>query len=384
MKYMGSKRSMLKNGLGEILLRESAAHPRFVDLFTGSGAVASFIATRVSVPVFAYDLQDYSRVLAGAIISRDTEADYRIIWKRWRARAKRVHAALVSDLPPEFVIDPVLHIDRARVWCELRGKGPITRAYGAHYFSPIQAAWIDSLRLTVSKDEPECMITLAALIDAASECAASPGHTAQPFQPTKTAVKHLEAAWGRDVLTKVRTSLKRIASERALRIGRAEVGDANKVALELQEGDLVFVDPPYSALHYSRFYHVLESVVRGIEGDVSGVGRYPKSDARPRSAYSVKTEAHGALDSLLRDLASRKVDVILTFPNHNCSNGLSGEAIRAISERYFETSEVSVKSRMSTLGGAGFDSVKDEIRGARRNAEELIILMKSSRFVSGA
>ncbi len=41
--------------------------------------------------------------------------------------------------------------------------------------------------------------------------------------------------------------------------GETIVGDALQIAKTLNRSDLVFVDPPYSAVQYSRFYHVLEN-----------------------------------------------------------------------------------------------------------------------------
>ena len=58
---------MLGNGLGTIIARELKGKSRFVDLFTGSAAVATHVATRFAVPVAAYDLQSFSVVLAGAV-----------------------------------------------------------------------------------------------------------------------------------------------------------------------------------------------------------------------------------------------------------------------------------------------------------------------------
>jgi adenine-specific DNA methylase len=88
-----------------------------------------------------------------------------------------------------------------------------------------------------------------------------------------------------------------IYAERAVRLlcplhakakGKTVVGDALKVAKELCKTDLVFVDPPYSAVHYSRFYHVLETVARGNCSTVTGTGRYPPPVERPPSAFSRK------------------------------------------------------------------------------------------------
>ncbi|MCD9096804.1 DNA adenine methylase [Luteimonas fraxinea] len=372
MKYMGSKRGMLRNGLGKIILEEAQNCTRFIDLFTGSGAVASFVATNVRVPVHAYDLQQYGRVLAGAVVERTQLADYRVIWKNWRARALRHfnnNSKIIYPLCPSEINQQVVR--NARAMCALANT-PLTKAYGGHYYSPYQALWLDSLRATVPAGSA---LELAALVDAASECAASPGHTAQPFQPTETALQHLSSAWSKDVLEKTLSALKKISRIHAKKPGIAAVADANDAALSCRSGDLVFVDPPYSALQYSRFYHVLESVVTGEPGSVEGVGRYPDASARPTSSFSMKSKASASMRELLKNLSAKGVTVILTFPDHECSNGLSASKIKEISSDYFCVREISVQSKMSTLGGAGLDCIENEIRGARRDASESILIL---------
>jgi adenine-specific DNA-methyltransferase len=66
-----------------------------------------------------------------------------------------------------------------------------------------------------------------------------------------------------------------LASQFAQRPGTVKVADANQAARGLQESDLVFIDPPYSGVQYSRFYHVLETIADGGRGPVTEVGRYP-------------------------------------------------------------------------------------------------------------
>jgi adenine-specific DNA-methyltransferase len=376
MKYMGSKRAMLRNGLGDLLLREAGTHRRFLDFFSGSGAVATFIATQVSVPVHAYDLQQYGRVLAASVIERTGATEYRNLWKDWRARAGRRFLSYLASGTPVPLVDPisVQAVHAARKWCACREE-PLTKAYGGHYFSPLQSLWLDAMRSTIGEDSPFSTLALAALLDAASECAASPGHTAQPFQPTTTAKRYISNAWSRDVLEITKEALKKLSKLHAKKLGHAHVKDANDAATEVRPGDLVFLDPPYSALQYSRFYHVLESVVSGDPGPVDGVGRYPQAEFRPKSAYSVKSQAAKSMGELLLELSAHKASVVLTFPDHNCSNGLSGDLIKALSAQYFEISEVSIRSRLSTLGGTGVDCIASETRGARRDTSELILLL---------
>jgi adenine-specific DNA-methyltransferase len=373
MKYMGSKRAMLLNGLGKLIDSEVTKANRFVDLFSGSAAVACYVATRYDVKVRAFDLQEYGVALANAVVMRTAVLDADEIWQRWEKVAGRIVRS--KTFPSNKSLTQKI-VKEARVWSAESGD-PITRAYGGHYFSCGQAVWIDALRQTLPAEPSHYAVALAALIQASSECAAAPGHTAQPFQPTKTAKRYLADAWDRDVRARTKRALGNLCSVHAKKLGHAKCKDANNAAKQLRTGDLVFVDPPYSGVHYSRFYHVLETVARGYCGEVSGVGRYPSREERPRSKYSVGTESNSALDDLLATLAARETTVILTFPDHECSNGLSGEDVVEIARKHFRVKQKSVKSEFSTMGGIGNGNSGSAGRDARQHADELILLLKS-------
>jgi adenine-specific DNA-methyltransferase len=372
MKYMGSKRWMLRNGLGHTLDRETKKAKRFVDLFAGSGAVTAHVATKRAMPIVAYDLQKFSVVLTGALVGRNKKLNVDTIWKEWKKRAARIVSRYT---PPATNRVTKASVEQCRQWSQAKTSLPITQAYGGHYFSPMQAVWIDAFRKTLPARDPGKTVALAALIQAASECAASPGHTAQPFQPTRSAKKFLKESWNRDLCDKVDRILKVIAGTHALTVGKASVGDANKVVSGLRKGDLVFIDPPYSGVHYSRFYHVLETISWGGCGPVSGVGRYPNVSERPRSRYSVKSESVDALKKLLKAISSKKASAIVTFPAHECSNGLSGNEAKKLAKEFFSVRTMTVKSKFSTLGGTKGKNGVGYGRAARQHAKELILTL---------
>jgi len=374
MKYMGSKRSMLQNGLGEVLKREIIDAARFVDLFTGSASVAGHVAKNFEVPVLASDLQGYSVALANALIVRRKRLSSKRIWGAWIRRAQ-MRVDCIARVPASTRKLTASVVDRHRRWSAVQAGWPLTNAYGGHYFSARQAVWIDALRATLPRNKTSRQAALAALIDAASFCAASPGHTAQPFQPTRTAKRFLAEAWSRDVVKKTREQLAHLCVTMAKRKGRAVRGDANVVAKDIRKKDLVFIDPPYSGVHYSRFYHVLESITRGSTGEVSGVGRYPAAERRPRSRYSVTSESRDALSNLLETIAKRGAKVILTFPDHKCSNGLSGYCIKKIAKEHFHILHKSVGSRFSSLGGTSDNRGNQAGRDARLDARELVLTL---------
>lgn len=376
MKYMGSKRWMLKNGLGDLLKSEILKCSRFIDLFSGSGVVSTYVACKAKIPCFAYDIQSFSSILAGAIIARTEVRDESLIWKSWEERARIFVGSSLRGSPILKGCFKRAYVEECRKWCSMRRKKPITKAYGGHYFSPEQAIWLDALRATVPQDQDDQTIAIAALIRGASQCVASPGHTAQPFQPTRGAKRFIEEAWNKKISDKVQLALKDICKQRALCKGGAAVKDANQAANDLLPGDLVFIDPPYSGVHYSRFYHVLETIARGKCSMVSGIGRYPATHERPRSNYSIASAAPNAIRDLFKIISQNGARAIVTFPLHKCSNGLSGEIVKEAAALYFSITEKVVESKFSTLGGTSRMSKTNNQRAARIAAKELILILQ--------
>ncbi|MES2188584.1 MAG: DNA adenine methylase [Pseudomonadota bacterium] len=379
MKYMGSKRAMLTNGLGQLLHQALSDRSRFVDLFAGSGAVSKFVASRYEIPVFATDLQQYSVCLTGSVIHRTKAISTDLEWEQWVCRAQdhleaypellSFAEALAADCGGgEASRDSfVATITAIRVGCsELPSAFPLSRAYGGHYFGLSQALWLDALRATVPTGDLN-EVAIAALIESASECSASPGHTAQPFSPTESGLPHILNAWRRDLLGRTKKYFDACALLHAKKVGRAYVADAVEQTSFLNETDLVFLDPPYSEVQYSRFYHVLESVATGKAGEVSGIGRYPKLEDRPQSSFSRKQPAREEFNNLMVGVASMGAHALVTFPAHAASNGLSGELVEQIAGQYFSVERRAVKSTFSTLGGTG------ATRSARQGATELIL-----------
>jgi adenine-specific DNA methylase len=178
------------------------------------------------------------------------------------------------------------------------------------------------------------------------------------------------------VVHRTKNEFEAIAKDSVRRCGSAHKGDANTEAKMLRKDDVIFIDPPYSGVHYSRFYHVLETIARGDCGKVSGKGRYPPPIERPWSRYSVSSEARKALSELFQSVSACRARTIVTFPVHKCSNGLSGRIVRNEAKKYFKIEEQKVKSRLSSLGGIGKERGGATARAARMRAKELILVLR--------
>lgn len=385
MKYMGNKGKMLST-LGEIISHHSREAQRIADPFCGSGAVSWFLAETTDKEIISGDIQSFAVARAKAVIERTNDIDPSSMLRYWFARARTIVNRVASHFPNHIrSIEPDLTdaariklvVNRSRKFCrnilpvvfnDFGGLWPISKAYGGYYFSPSQALVFDALRQCLPTDTAKRKIALAALVEATSKAAASPGHTAQPFQPTDTASKYIIEAWTRDPWKLVKESVNDIASRSANVLGRGIVGGFEKTIARLDAGDIVFADPPYSGVHYSRFYHVLETVSRGVEFEPEGAGRYPALQDRPSSAFSKKTEARHAASKLVRQCADNNLILVLTFPTEGGSNGLKVSDFVDIGRPLFSAIEVDeVQSDFSTLGGNKIH------REARKSCGESII-----------
>lgn len=373
---MGSKTALLTGKLGEILLTESVGAHRFVDLFAGSGAVARFMAQRTSIPVLSVDLQQYAQVFAAAVIERTEGVTENLALLRWLSTPTAAVPLEDASMTP-LTASAVRH---ARAAAAVAPDGFITRHYGGHYFSLDQARALDAFYKALPTCKPAKTVALASLLQAASVCAASPGHTAQPFQPTQSLLPYIEQSWSRNVSAAIRNAFNQIAPVFVRVKGEAIVDDAQFTVSTLREGDLVFCDPPYSAVQYSRFYHVLEGIARGGWDEVGGNGRAPETAARKSSDFSRKSKATAAMTSLLQGLREKNCRAIITFPDTHASNGMSGQDIITMAADRWNVEPYYVDSVHSTLGGSKSGTLRGG--GRRRLKEAVIVLSPKSRVRS--
>jgi adenine-specific DNA-methyltransferase len=388
MKYMGHKGKMLPV-LGDVLLHYSGGAERIADPFCGSAVVSWFLAENTQKTIISGDIQSFAVARAAAVVERTEPFDPDQMINSWFARAGIIVEHVAGYFPNNLrSIEPDLAepkkirqiVSQSRNFCrdvlpvvfsEIDGAWPISRAYGGYYYSPVQAIVFDALRQCMPTDAEKQNVALAALVEAVSRAAAAPGHTAQPFQPTESSAKYIIEAWRRNPWTLVKDAVEEIAKKSANVKGKGLVGDFERTILNLSGGDLVFADPPYSGVHYSRFYHALETIVRGAEFVPQGKGRYPSIENRPSSEFSKKTTAATAAMQLLNACSARRSTLILTFPTSGASNGLVADDFVEYGRSLFsDVSVEAVEGHFSTLGG------NKKHRQARQVSNESIICFR--------
>lgn len=188
--------------------------------------------------------------------------------------------------------------------------------YGNLFFGVRQAAEIDSLRFAVEqlKDPIERDWALGALICAVSSCAYSyAGHFAQP-KMDGSAEGRIELL-ASEILDRRGLSVSHEFFVRLQNLGKESAkiqfpvetikGPWEAAFLEADEkiaagsSVCVYFDPPYTRDEYSRYYHILETLVRYDYPHVQGKPSIPKRGESGRFASSFATRNINQIESLL-------------------------------------------------------------------------------------
>ncbi|CDZ73252.1 Modification methylase FokI [Neorhizobium galegae bv. orientalis] len=145
----------------------------------------------------------------------------------------------------------------------------------------------------------------------------------------------------------------------------------NKDCLELlpalttsdERPSVIYADPPYTDDQYSRYYHLLETLMLYDYPEVDGAGVYRNS--RFRTSFSVKSQAASALDAMVAAVSTTGADLVLSYP----TNGLiyeTGQDPLTIMKRHFRSVErcYAISHDHSTFGaskGSAKSAVTEQI-----------------------
>ncbi len=267
---------------------------------------------------FADDIEREDRILADG----DANA-YRHAYTQWR------HAANDQDIAAELAA-----IARP---ADQRPYRLVTLTFAWGYFGLRQAIAIDSIRFAIDRARASERLTpagadwaLVGLLQAASCASASPGHFAQYLRPeSDEGFVRILRQRRRDMWKQLLHEVGKLAPYGSpdWRRGNAVLQhDALAIWEHLDnfgfEDGIVYADPPYSKDHYSRYYHVLETLTRYDYPSAVGKGRYrPDRFATP---FSLKTQVEAAMSDLCGAVAERGSTLVLSYPSNGLLNAGCG------------------------------------------------------------
>lgn len=357
--YLGSK-LRLASAIADTLDDADNTRGPVLDLFAGSGTTALALAKHRRV--IASDIQEYSRVICSALLSgRPSTVDIVSMF------TERLQAGSPILKELRYALEPLVRFERDALVAAKRGEteaicsviehgsilaverglgsgGPselrnrlkevtkrleraglagspmatTARYFGGAYFSYAQAVELDCLAALAREIIPPSLIDIftAALLSTASDIVNTVGKQfAQPIRPrNKQGVvkQHLLTKIDRDRHLDVQASymgwLRRYALNALPEAGHIAARADYREALTKFAGQyaVVYADPPYTRDHYSRFYHVLETMARR---DNPSIARSPGAadnefsrglyrDDRHQSPFCIRSQAPGAFNEL--------------------------------------------------------------------------------------
>jgi len=425
--YLGSKLRMI-NDILPIILRETEKHSIVCDLFSGSGSVTAALSDYRSV--ISVDIQNYSNDFINGFSSPLLELNSQELIEAVDDRFKSL-SELVVDLlryeesliaNSENVFELANLIENASFIRYSRG-GFFSKSkkldslmlntidslkengvkpedlvatwnFGGIYFSFKQTLFIDSL-LYVIKEKDLQNIKSTVLSLACTLVNTVGKQFAQPLSP-----------WDKNGEPK-KSLFKKVSSDRTidaknayLRILEVYLNQEPstyhveswcmdfKQALEnLPDSvSMIYADPPYTRDHYSRFYHVLETLSLGDIPEISTVkvkdkislskGLYRKD--RHQSAFCIKSQAPKAFDDLFRIASEKGAKVLLSyspFENEEHPRVMKVDDIIEIAGQYFDDLEI------TTITSFKHNKLNSNTNKLTRSLPgELLLLFKNSQY----
>jgi adenine-specific DNA methylase len=114
---------------------------------------------------------------------------------------------------------------------------------------------------------------------------------------------------------------------------------------------LVYIDPPYTQVQYSRYYHVLNVLVEYDYPECSGPGRCPKRDYRFSSRFEYKARAaKRELYDLIGECSAAGYDLVMSYSRSGAVT--IADIIAMLKQRYWTVDVLQANIRHHTQGKA--------------------------------
>lgn len=345
-KYMGSKRNILDFVIQAISDHYKGGH--LCDLFAGTSILSGALGKLV--PMHTNDIQEYSSILAKTYLSNYEWAGYgndileEIVDKasRYTLEVKMKYPELSFSYAGKMPIQKFVELEKAQQALIDFDFGKVShylfmKNYSGTYWSFEQCLWIDAIK-SVAEEYKETFlyyVILSSLMYAMSYNSQSTGHYAQYRDATNKSSKlDILIYRQREILPYFKNKFEQLKSY----LGENK---ANHLVTSLDYGDcldliepetLVYADPPYAFVHYSRFYHALETLVKYDYPEVDYKGRYRMD--RHQSPFCKRTEVNNAFSLLFNKIKEKRANLILSYSN---TGMITLNEIKVLAETLFDS-----------------------------------------------
>jgi adenine-specific DNA-methyltransferase len=386
--YMGTKRQIADDVAGVI---SSSRRGPLLDLFAGISVVGSSVAP--GRQVWCNDVQHFAHTLATAIftsragpflhpdvienVKKHARSNLNKLYREvggWLDAEERALAsptiAQSSRLATQFIRSSVSPRNYRFRRLHRASDAPrpyrlFTYTYAGGYIGLKQSVDLDSLRYAIDVMLHNRQITseqhrwlLLALCKALMKVAHTTGHFAQYLAIKESTYHRFIAKRRREVFTEWLTAVTDLVPEgtaswrRRNRTFRMDALSLLRVLPKLKaQPSVIYADPPYTSDHYSRYYHLLDTLVLYDYPDPIGKGQY-RAD-RYISDFSLRTRVYSAFHELIASTAELGCELVLNYP----ANGLLSDprkSLLRILKQYYRRAEVAlaIAHEHSSLGAS--------------------------------
>lgn len=332
-KYMGSKATLLPF-IGASLAEVHSDDRPLVDLFAGACAISGGFGH--ATKVISNDIQEYSATIGSAYLRMaPNAANHDVV-----AIASEFAREKLAQLPHNLAHKDNCSLEefnavekRNRALLNTEFEFPyhlFTRAYSGTWWSAEQCAWIDAIRQALDTllenglfTEPDYRLGLTCLMHAMAYTSQGTGHYAQ-YRDAKTDASMKDIRKYRrqsvpDFFNRKFAPLVRWNNAHAVDLGHELVSLDYKDCLAKIPASVVYADPPYAFVHYSRFYHAIETVTKydypelQVKAGAIVKGRYRVD--RHQSPFCISTSVRTAFVDLFDGVKDSQSDLILSYSN---------------------------------------------------------------------
>lgn len=364
-KYMGSKAKIIGDVTQGITKVWKKGTP-ICDLFSGACSLSGALGNQALI--ISNDIQEYSKALASPYLFRVSKqlqslpAEEIINFAQEHIKAVQKEHADIKDLEYSNKLNL---IDFNKL--DAKNRNLINqdwketyifflKTYAGTWWSAEQALWIDALRYSADKLLRDKKITnndysfiLSCIMHAMAYCSQGTGHFAQ-YRDAKdsSSLDDIKKYRAKDLSLLFKNKYKSLINwnlQQTFKDGhRCDSLDYTK-CLQTVQNATVYADPPYAFVHYSRFYHALETLVKYDSPEIQKregafvKGRYRTE--RHQSPFSIKTQVVPAFTSLFEGIRNGGNNLVLSYSNTGllCLNELKALARDTLGHEYEVTDD---------------------------------------------
>ena len=258
-------------------------------LFSGSGVVSRFLKAHSDF-LISNDLEDYAAVIARCYLTNKSAVE----WPALSAIVAELNGRVDNEPPPTSGFIEELYSPRDESY--------ITRDDRVFY-TPANARRLDSYRQMLEEYPPHFHdLLLGPLLSEASVHSNTAGVFKGFYKNRRNGIGQYGGT-GSDALTRIKGEIRLEIPVLSNFEGVYKVwqGDANKVARQVKNLDLAYIDPPYNQHPYGSNYFMLNLLVNYEKLDcISKVSGIPTKWRR--SGYNVRAKSPALLQDLLENI----------------------------------------------------------------------------------